>query len=557
MGASCAVQRAEEDGARHEDRSNGMSGEASCGKYRLVAELGHGGMADVFLAIVEGPRGLGFAKLVVIKRLRPNLVDDPEFTSMLIDEARLAARLNHPNVVQTLEVGEASGHYYIAMEFLDGQPLQRIHHRAAARGGFDARLTYGIVLDVLDGLHYAHELVDYDGTSLRVVHRDVSPHNVFVTFDGVSKIVDFGIAKAVGRAAETRTGIIKGKVTYMAPEQARCGVVDRRADIFSVGVMLWEAATGVRMWKGLGDMAIMNRLVTGDIPSPSSQRPPHISPRFAAMCDRALAVDPEKRYATAEELRHDLEEFIRAEGLRVHARDIGARVTELYEERRKQIRSSVEACLAQLKAHPERQDLPRLSPDAMSIPEATAPALFATDSTGATVIAREGGSEASRRPLRTRRNRAAIWLLGMATASVSTGLLSVPALPLIETAPMSSVQAESDAPATSMITITLRAKPLESRFSIDDGAPLENPYLVKMPTDGLTHRIRVWAPGYLEQSRAVAFRDDLLVDIALEKDSESGAPSRSADKRAGPVPAAARAPGGAKPKRVLDTQSPW
>src|SRR5262245_54107302 len=169
------------------------------GKYRLVAELGHGGMADVYLASLSGPQGLGFSKLVVIKRLRPNLIEDPEFVAMLIDEARIAARLNHPNVVQTIEVGQVGDQYFVAMEFLDGQPLHRIVYRIGKqRTGMSLEMQCGILVDVLAGLHHAHELADYDGSPLNVVHRDVTPHNVFVTFDGQVKLVDFGIAKAAG-----------------------------------------------------------------------------------------------------------------------------------------------------------------------------------------------------------------------------------------------------------------------------------------------------------------------------------------------------------------------
>src|SRR6185437_1077783 len=193
-------------------------GANTLGKYRLIAELGHGGMAEVYLAVVRGPAG--FNKLVVIKQIRPQLAEDPEFLGMFLDEARLAARLSHPNVVQTNEVGQEGNRYFIAMEYLEGQPLNRILHRLQKSGGLPLGLHIKILSDVLAGLHHAHELADYDGTALEVVHRDVTPHNVFVTYEGQVKVVDFGIAKAAGRAGETRHGVIKGKAPYMAPEQA-------------------------------------------------------------------------------------------------------------------------------------------------------------------------------------------------------------------------------------------------------------------------------------------------------------------------------------------------
>ncbi len=226
------------------------------GKYRLIAELGHGGMSDVFLAVSKGMGG--FHKLLVIKQLRPNLAEDEEFLSMFLDEARLAARLSHRNVVATYEVGEDGGRYYIAMEYLEGQALKRIIHRAKTRFGLDMHLQ--VVLDVLKGLHHAHDLCDYDATPLGVVHRDVSPHNIFVTYAGDVKVVDFGVAKALDSSTETSAGVMKGKLAYMSPEQARSGDVDRRADIFSVGVLLWEGVTGQRMWGG-GDL-IQDRRAT-------------------------------------------------------------------------------------------------------------------------------------------------------------------------------------------------------------------------------------------------------------------------------------------------------
>src|ERR1700761_3781049 len=243
----------------------------SLGKYRLIAELGHGGMAEVYLAVVRGPAG--FNKLGVIKQIRPQLAAGPGVLGMFLDEAKLAARLSHPNVVQTNEVGQEGDTHFLMMEYLDGQPLNRITQRLGKRGGLPLHMHLQIIVDLLGGLHYAHELTDYDGTPLGVVHRDITPHNVFVTYEGQVKVVDFGIAKAMNSSSETRTGVLKGKVAYMAPEQARGERVDRRADIFSVGVLLWEAVTGRRLWKGVPDITILQRLLNGDIPTPKSVKP--------------------------------------------------------------------------------------------------------------------------------------------------------------------------------------------------------------------------------------------------------------------------------------------
>ena len=195
-----------------------MSHPESIGKYRVIAKLGQGGMARVLLAAAAGPAG--FNKLMVVKELREELAAEPEFLTMFLDEARLAARLNHPNVVTTYEVVTEGDRHYIAMDYLDGQPLNRLLHRISySEMPLDVHLR--IICDALEGLHYAHTVADFDGSPLNVVHRDVSPHNIFVTYDGQVKLVDFGVAKAAGAAAQTQTGVFKGKIRYMAPEQAR------------------------------------------------------------------------------------------------------------------------------------------------------------------------------------------------------------------------------------------------------------------------------------------------------------------------------------------------
>lgn len=316
----------------------------SFGKYRLVAELGSGGMGDVFLAFVQGPRG--FNKLQVIKRLRPELAEDDEFLGMFLNEARLAARLNHPNVVQTNEVGEADGTHFIAMEYLEGQSLHAVLRRA--QGRFPLTMHLRVLAEVCAGLHHAHELLDFDGTPLAVVHRDCSPQNIFITYDGGVKVLDFGIAKATDSSSFTRTGVLKGKVPYMAPEQLEGHDVDRRADVFAVGSMLWEAAAGTRLWKGLNDVQIAHRVHLGDIPSPRTLNP-DVAPQLEAICMRCLAMDRETRYPTAAALQHDLELLVDELGGATH-RDVGKWVATAFVETRRQLRTRIEQELKQLLA---------------------------------------------------------------------------------------------------------------------------------------------------------------------------------------------------------------
>jgi serine/threonine-protein kinase len=268
-------------------------------------------MADVYLAVAQGPAGFGFSKLTVIKRLRPSLANDREFVSMIVDEARLAARLNHPNVVQTLEAGRVAKHYFIAMEYLEGQPFDRLLSRAHRRnGGMRKDLGYVVVSDMLAGLHHAHELCDYDGAPLNVVHRDVSPHNVFITYDGQVKVVDFGIARASNRATYTATGVVKGKVFYMAPEQACGDALDRRADIFSAGILLWEIAVGRRIWHDKDDVVVMHQLTSGGYPASPQEIDPSVPDGVDAICRKALAREPADRYSTAADMQADLDRVI-------------------------------------------------------------------------------------------------------------------------------------------------------------------------------------------------------------------------------------------------------
>ncbi len=322
------------------------TGAGGFGKYRLIAELGHGGMAEVFLAIASGPAG--FNKLLVIKQIRDQLADDPEFLGMFLDEARLAARLNHPNVVQTNEVGEDGRRYFIAMEYLEGQPLNRIAQRLGKDGRLTLAMHVRILIEALAGLHYAHELTDFDGTQLQVVHRDATPHNIFVTYAGQVKVVDFGIAKALGSSSETRAGVLKGKISYMAPEQALGERVDRRADVFAVGMMLWEALAGRRPFKGQNDVVILQKLVAGDIPSPGTVRD-DIPDLLEAICMKALAHDREERFATAEAMQRALEGALELLGLRAQLRDVGDLVTKAFADERVRIRAVIEAQMASLR----------------------------------------------------------------------------------------------------------------------------------------------------------------------------------------------------------------
>jgi serine/threonine-protein kinase len=310
------------------------------GKYRLIAKLGEGGMASVYLAVAHGP--IGFSKLSVLKVARPHLADDPEILQMFLEEARLAGRLNHANVVQTYEVGEVDGKYVLVMEYLDGQSMRALHRRMSNKHAqVPLPLHLKLLIDALSGLHYAHELQDYDGTPLNLVHRDVSPHNIFVTYDGQVKVLDFGIAKVATSSLETKRGVIKGKVAYMAPEQVNTSRVDRRADIFSMGAMLWHAATGRQLWKGSNEAQVIHRVAHGQIPWPSAVCP-NVPWALERICLRAMSLDPDDRYGTAAEMQHDLRTFASELSAEVTALEVAAFVSREFAAERERIRDRIE-----------------------------------------------------------------------------------------------------------------------------------------------------------------------------------------------------------------------
>jgi len=313
-------------------------------RFELVAELASGGMATVYLARLSGVAG--FQRLVAIKRLHPHLANEPDFIEMFLDEARLAARIHHPNVVPIQEVGESGSGYYLVMDYVEGDTLARLLARAAQT---NTRIPWGvtirILLDTLAGLHAAHELTDDLGQPLAIVHRDVSPQNILVGSDGIARIADFGVARAASRLSTTRSGQLKGKLAYMAPEQARGAAIDRRADLFSCGIVLWEALALKRLFKGDGEAATLNRVLFDPIAPPSTHQA-DIPASLEAVCMRALARDPDQRFATAEAFADELEREARGLSCVGSVRDVAACVEEVFGSDLVQQRDAVRGWLA-------------------------------------------------------------------------------------------------------------------------------------------------------------------------------------------------------------------
>ena len=278
------------------------------GKYTLVDRIAVGGMAEIFLARQAGLEG--FEKTIVIKRIRPHLSNQKSFVKMFLNEAKLAAQLNHPNIVQIYDLGKISDTYFIAMEYIFGRDMRRIIPKADSMGiPFPMVYALKIASSVCEGLFYAHQRCDIYGNALNIVHRDVTPENIFVSFDGTVKVLDFGIAKAANQIEQTRAGEIKGKLSYMSPEQCMGQPLDSRSDIFSLGVVLYEWVTGFKLFTGDSEVAILKSITEGKIYAPSYFKA-DIPESVERILMKALEKDRERRYQTAWDMQYDIDQFL-------------------------------------------------------------------------------------------------------------------------------------------------------------------------------------------------------------------------------------------------------
>ena len=577
--------------------------------YRLVAEIGRGGMASVYLAVARGPAG--FNKLVVIKKTRKDIIAEGDVLAMFLDEARIAARMNHPNVVQTYEIGQDGDQYFIAMEYLDGQPYSRLLSRM--RATLPLAMHLRVIADLLTGLHHAHELRDFDGTPLGVVHRDATPQNVFVTYDGSIKVVDFGIAKALDASAQTRTGVVKGKVTYMAPEQVRGEKLDRRADVFAAGVMLWEAIAGRRMWNELPDLTVVHELMYDRIPA-IEHAGVDVPPALARICARALAPHRDARYATALEMCRDIEDFLAQTGLRASARDVGELIAPAFESERARVRAVIESQLRDTRwtgvsPRATGRELPSIdgapgsaqgpvsNPSIPSIPTVlpSSPGSFSSAPGGplghaAPLEAQPVTSPSARVPVAVAQSGpisfaptnsgAAVPLAPMPAAPHAAGRsLLVPAIvalvasiavvaigvkllvhpvapPQVAAATSTAAPAAPSAaprdPTPDAITLTVRPRPAEARVYLDGVLLSTGPFEGKVLRSDKPRIIRVEAEHYLPKQDEIALTGDIVLSFDLEKDDRAPAatavtPSADRGRRGRP----------GRPKRDIDSNSPY
>lgn len=523
------MANAEAEGA--DQASQAQTDHGHTGKYTILMELGSGGSATVSAALSKGIAG--FSKVVVLKTIREGLSQDEATIRMFLGEARLSARMNHPNVVQVYEVYKQSNLPVIVMEYLDGQSLATLLTRCGSSADLTPELGIAILAKTLAGLHYAHTLTDYSGEPLHLVHRDVSPHNVMIGYDGQVKLVDFGIAKLKNQSVQTRTGVIKGKLSYMAPEQVH-GQTDHRSDIFAVGVMLWEMVGRRRLWGDAGDATIIGRLLTGNIPHVSTASP-DIDPELERICSKALAVDPEQRYARASDMQSDLEAFIRRSSVDTSQEAIG----RLLDRACRDLRERTKAALQQKVMALGTSATGEFDPDEGN--EVIRSAVIHT-----------GG---------TKRRGAWLAAAGVLTAALLVGVATsrrAPTAPEVAAdAPRVVVAGEAPSPAEAAparwaarperVRLKVSVTPQDAQLYLDGRRLSSNPFLDTLPSDALDHVFRAEANGFDAFTKTIRLESDLDITISMKSVKSVAKPEAAPRNRPRAVAAAPRAQSSARP----------
>ena len=470
-------------------------------------------MARVFVAFSSGLGG--FNKLVVLKVMRDELREHETSTAMFLAEARLAARMNHPNIVQTLEVGEDGGRYFICMEYLEGQTLGRLMKKTIETPlPLAARLE--MICQVLEALVYMHEFADPDGTPLKLVHRDISPNNIFVTFDGAAKVLDFGVAKAVGISHATEIGTFKGKLGYAAPEQI-LGNSEQRSDVFAIGVLLWELLAYRRLSQDRTQQEIVQARMAGVDPE-LMRKALGVPVDLLAICTRAAAKKVEDRYASAQEMRDALRAYIRTNNLEYSPEQLRLLLNDLYAEDRTEIRRLVDQRMKQASVEDDHPGF------ATAIP--VAPAMLG----GLNTVTLTGNASSYVMPPQpASRGKWIAALVGVAALAGVAGRWFSDSAQQAKTPTDPSAQGgvgaaahQEGAKPQALVTLKVAASPADTEILLD-GAKLDgNPFSGQFPKDAALRRLELRCLGRVTEARMIRLDQDLDLLIALQIDK--GAP---------------------------------
>jgi serine/threonine-protein kinase len=493
---------------------------SSIGRYEVIYPIARGGMASVHVGRLPGMAG--FEKLVAVKVIHPHLCGEREFIEMFLDEARLAARIHHPNVVEIYEVGEDNGQYFMVGELIEGQHLRVVMRRATTRGvEVSPALSAYVAAEVARGLHTAHELTDQNGRPLNLVHRDVSLNNVLVSYSGFVKLIDFGVAWAEGRLAHTKTGTLKGKIGFMSPEQILGEQLDRRSDIFALGVVLYKLITGAHPFPGESDAERINKILEVN-PVPPSEVNPRVSPELERIVLTALAKPREQRHHDAAVLADELQAYVSSTGEEVGTDALSRMMRKLFEE---EITDHHE----QLRAYrEERPDEPYDAARAEGPDE------------DVTSAARPSAKQRRGKPGSHRRLLLAVGaILGIAALGVTAVLLTTPGSdPAAPARPTPVQPQESDAenapseptppaaasgehpvaepavPAT--VSVTLDISPVGSRIALDGERLPAGTDQLELRADGSPHTVEISAAGYHTERKTVVADSDQALSLRLK-----------------------------------------
>ncbi|WP_434386212.1 serine/threonine protein kinase [Melittangium boletus] len=506
----------------------------SLGKYQLLRKIAAGGMGQIFLAL---ERNAGIERLVVLKRVLPHLSQDEDFLEMFQEEAQLVAGLRHPNLITILEWTQLEDRHCLVMEYVQGEDLRRLEKFARTRGqSLPVGLALRIVAEAAAGLHYAHQACGPQGQALQLVHRDVSPQNILVGFDGGVKVIDFGVAKAAGSASHTATGVLKGKYPYMSPEQANGLPVDPRSDLFALGVVLWELLTGRRLFKGESDMMTLRLVRDCQVPPPSQLRPA-VTPELDALVLKALAPVPEQRFPDCGAFRLAIEDFLLQQRMPASTAHLSAWLHEVYAER-----IALEANPAHLDQLTEDSDLDAHSNPSRSTTQRSQSQSLVPASGGGHTPSRSGPTpdthhtrsvqvELPRRRLSAGRVGTVLGLmLLMAGAAVILLRQQTPPPPVAVTPPPAPAPTEPTPPppAPRSVMLTVRSEPPGAQVEVNGQSsgrtPLDMPLAANAPPLTLALRLE----GYEPASRRVSPEDAPEVSVRLNPKPAAHKPPRRA-----------------------------